>query len=118
MSELVNIVRHTLDEKQASDIVTINMQAVNPFTDYFVICTARNVRHAASLAEFVEQEAEKHGYEVRAREGEKDSTWILLDLNEVVLHIFTEETRKQYRLESLWADQPQETCDTEETVSI
>ena len=108
MSELLNLVRKTLDDKLGMDIVTIDMTQVNPFTDYYVITTAKNVRHAQSLAEFVEQEAEKNGYEVRMREGERESTWVLVDLKEVVVHIFTEETRKQYRLEALWADQPQE----------
>lgn len=116
MSELLDIVLHTLDEKQAEDIVTIDMRSVNPYTDYFVVCTARNVRHGASLMEFVEQEAEKNGYSVRMREGEKDSTWMLLDLNEVVIHIFTEETRNVYRLEALWADLPQTTYETKATL--
>ena len=107
MSELLNIVQKTLDEKLGTDIVTIDMTKVNPFTDYFVIVTAKNVRHAQSLAEFVEQEAEKNGYEVRMREGERESTWVLVDIKEVVVHIFTEETRRQYRLEALWGDQPQ-----------
>lgn len=117
MSELLDIVLNTLDEKQAKDIVTIDMRSTNPFTDYFVVCTARNVRHASSLAEFLEQEAEKNGYDVRIREGERESTWILLDLNEVVIHIFTEETRKQYRLESLWADLPQSSHQSKMTVN-
>ncbi|MBR2812677.1 MAG: ribosome silencing factor [Solobacterium sp.] len=106
MSELLEIVMHTLDEKLAEDIVAIDMRAVNPFTDYFVIATARNVRHIQSLAEFLEQDAAKYGYFIRAREGEKDSTWVLVDLGEVIVHLFTEETRRLFRLEALWADQP------------
>lgn len=116
MSDLLEIVLHTLDEKQAEDIVLIDMRNSTPYTDYFVICTARNVRHAASLLEFVEQEIEKNGYSVRVREGEKDSTWMLLDLHEIVIHVFTEETRKQYRLEKLWADQPQMIYETKQTI--
>lgn len=108
MSELLNIVLKTLDDKQAEDIVTIDMRSVNPYSDYYVICTARNSRHAMSLLEFTEQEAEKNGYSVRVREGDRDSSWILLDLNEVVVHIFTEDARSFYRLERLWADMPQE----------
>lgn len=108
MSELLELVLKTLDDKLAMNIVTIDMQAVSPFTDFFVLCTAKNVRHVQSLAEFLEQEAAKHGYDVRVREGEKESTWVLIDLNEVIVHVFTEETRKLYRLEALWADQPQE----------
>ena len=108
MSELLQFVLKTLDDKLAMNIVTINMQEVSPFTDYFVICTAKNIRHAQSLAETLEQDAAKNGYDVSIREGDKESTWVLIDLNEVVVHIFTEETRKLYRLEALWADQPQE----------
>ena len=108
MSELLKLVTDTLDEKLAEDITVIDMRNASPFMDYFVICTARNVRHAQSLAEFTEQAAAKAGYDVRIREGEKDSTWVLLDLREIVVHIFTQETRRQYRLEALWADQPQE----------
>ena len=107
MSELLDITTKTLSDKLAKDIVIIDMQAVNPYTDYFVICTANNVRQAGSLADYVEQEAEKNGYNVRTKEGTEGSTWVLIDLGEVVVHIFTEETRKQYRLEALWADQPQ-----------
>lgn len=108
MSELLNLVLNTLDDKQAEDIVTIDVHEVNPFTDYYAVCTAKNVRHAQSLAEFVSKEAEKNGYSIRVREGERDSTWVLLDMNEVVVHIFTAETRKLYRLETLWGDCPQE----------
>ncbi len=108
-SELLDIVTKVLDEKQAEDIVAIDMRTATPYTDYFVVCTARNVRHAASLIEFCEQEAEKNGYSVRLREGERESTWMLLDLNEVVIQVFTQEARDQYRLEKLWADLPQET---------
>ena len=61
-----------------------------------------------SLCEFCDEEAEKNGYQVRLREGDRESTWILLDLNEGVIHIFTYEARDFYRLERLWADLPQE----------
>lgn len=107
MSELLNLTEKTLSEKLASDITVIDMRAVNPYTDYFVICTASNVRQAAALADYVEDAAEKNGYSVRTKEGTSGSTWVLMDLGEVVVHIFTEEARKQYRLEALWADQPQ-----------
>ena len=107
MSELLDLVVHTLSEKQGENIVSIDMRAVNPFTDYFVIATAKNVRHAGTLADYVNEAAEKAGYSVRTVEGDKNSTWILADIREVVVHIFTEEARAQYRLDALWGDQPQ-----------
>ena len=106
MSEILDLVRKTLDDKQAEDITVLDMREVNPFTDYFVICTAKNLRHANALADFVEEEALKNGFDIRSREGEKESTWILVDLFEVVVHIFTQEARNTYRLEALWADRP------------
>ncbi|MDD6230227.1 ribosome silencing factor [Stecheria sp. CLA-KB-P133] len=108
MSELLDLTVKTLSDKLAKDIVTVDMRAVSPYTDAFVIATAANVRQANALADYVQDAAEKQGYEVKSREGTSGSTWVLLDLGEVVVHIFTEETRKQYRLEELWADQPQQ----------
>jgi ribosome-associated protein len=108
MSELLDIVTKTLSDKQAENMTVIDMHAVNPFADYFVICTAKNTRHAGTLADYIKEEAEKNGYELRTVEGDRNSSWILADFDEVVVHIFTAEARKQYRLESLWADQPQE----------
>ncbi len=106
MAELLDITLDNLKEKLAEDITVIDMQEVNPFTDQFVIVTARNPRHAASLAEDVIQKAEKNGYPVRTREGADGSTWILVDLNEIIVHIFTEEARQMYKLENLWGDLP------------
>lgn len=108
MSELLDLTVKTLSDKLAKDIVTVDMRAVSPYTDAFVIATAANVRQANALADYVQDAAEKQGYEAKSREGTSGSTWVLLDLGEVVVHIFTEETRKQYRLEELWADQPQQ----------
>lgn len=116
MEDLLTLVEKTLDEKQAAHITVIDMRKVSPFSDYYVICTARNVRHANALCDFVEQAVSEKGYEIRTKEGDKNSTWILLDLNEVVVHIFTEETRSQYRLEALWADQPQMEYSDEDAV--
>lgn len=111
MSELLDVVTKTLSTKLAKDITVIDMRKVNPYMDYFVICTANNIRQASALADYVEQAAAAKGYDVRAKEGVGQSSWVLIDLNEVVVHIFTEETRKQYRLEALWGDQPQYTVE-------
>ena len=106
MAELLEMTERTLSEKLGENIVAIDMRSVNPFTDWFVIVTARNLRHASSLADDLIEAAEKHGFPVRTREGEEGSTWILVDLYGVIVHIFTEEGRMQYRLENLWGDLP------------
>ena len=113
--ELLEMTNKLLDEKLAEHIVDIDMRGASIFTDWFVVCTARNVRHGNALAEALEQEASKQGFNVRLREGEKESTWILVDMEEVIVHIFTEEARSMFRLEKLWADLPQEAYPSEGT---
>ena len=102
--ELLELVIKTLSDKLGEQIVSIDMRSVNPFTDYFVITTAKNVRHANSLANDLMKEVEKNGYAVRTREGTEGSEWILVDLNEVIVHIFTDSARQVYKLENLWGD--------------
>lgn len=108
MQELLNLVEKTLDEKLAENITVIDMKGISPFTDHFVICTAMNPRHANALAEDLMKEAEKNGFHVRQREGAEGSSWILVDLYDCIVHIFTEQARQQYRLEQLWGDRPME----------
>jgi len=105
-SALLNLIEKTCFEKLGEDIATISLEDVNPFTDYFVIVTAKNLRHANSLAESLIKTVCEEGYSLRAREGTEGSTWILVDFYDVIVHIFTEEARKQYRLENLWGDRP------------
>ncbi len=106
MSDLLEFTEKTLADKLGENIVDIDMRDVTPFTDYFVIVTARNLRHANSLADDLIDEAEKHGFPVRTREGSEGSSWILVDLKDVIVHIFTEDARNQYKLENLWGDRP------------
>ena len=101
---VLEFVTKTLSEKLGEHIVSIDMRNVNPFTDYFVLVTARNLRHGDALAIDLIKEAEKNGFPVRTREGSEGSDWILVDLNEVIVHIFTEEARQLYKLENLWGD--------------
>lgn len=108
MSEILDLTVHTLAEKLGEKIVSIDLKNANPFTDYFVITTAKNLRHANALADDLMKEVQKKGYPVRTREGAEGSSWILVDLYEVIVHIFTEEAREQYKLETLWGDLPME----------
>lgn len=106
MNKLLNIVLEELDKKQAEDIKTIDLRNVNPFSDYFVICTAKNHRLALALVKAVKETVNKHNYAIRAVEGDENSDWILIDIYEVVVHIFVGEARFVYQLEKLWGDLP------------
>jgi ribosome-associated protein len=95
------------DEKKASDIVLLDLRRLNGITDYFVICSAVNDRQSRAIAEEVAVEMKRKGLRAYGIEGHRGAPWILEDFGDFVLHIFRENLRKFYDLESLWADAPQ-----------
>lgn len=82
------------------------MGKVLGITDYFVIATVNSTTQADACIDAVEEAAESEGLPIVGVSGTKDSSWILIDCGDVVVHIFTPEAREYYRLESLWKDCP------------
>ena len=83
------------------------MRPVCSYTDFFVLCTGQNPRQAKAVYDEVRERLKKEeGLLPRAVAGEREARWILADYLDVVLHIFTPETRDYYRLEDLWGDLP------------
>ncbi len=91
-------------EKKARDLVILKMDNVTIITDYFVIATVSNRTQAKAVADKVEETMEKQGYEIISREGLREGNWILLDYGSIIIHIFQEEIRQFYDLETLWGD--------------
>lgn len=106
MSDLLKIAYKAMDDKQASDLVVLDFREQSPFVDYFIIGSARNSRMAKSIIENVEEEALKNGYTVKHSYMSNDSKWLLIDLDEVVCHVFLDNEREVYNLEGLWKDLP------------
>ena len=90
-------------EKQASDVVLLDMRKVCTFADYFVICSGDSHRQLEAICEEIDKELKKGGITLRRREGTTDSGWILMDFGDVVIHIFAVPQREYYRLEKLWS---------------
>ncbi len=94
-------------DKLATDIVMLDMRGVVGYTDWLVIATARSDRHAKAVAEDVIQTLKRDDRILAQRvEGQREGTWILVDYLDVVLHVFTPETRGFYRLDRLWGQVP------------
>jgi ribosome-associated protein len=91
-------------DKKGSDITILNMKDASIMADYFVICSARNVHQAQSIADNIEEEMEKNGYTVRHVEGYRSGRWILLDMGDVIAHVFINDERHFYDLDNLWCD--------------
>src|SRR5262245_45781233 len=94
------------DDKKASEIVVLDLRKLNGITDYFVICSAVNDRQSRAIAEEVAVEMKHKGLRAYGIEGHRGAPWILEDFGDFVLHVFRENHRKFYDLESLWADAP------------
>lgn len=94
-------------DKQATDIVMLDVRRVLSFADYFVIMTGESRRQTQALGEDMAAEIEKAGGMLGHIEGSAESGWVLLDFHDVIVHIFGPEERSYYRLEELWSQAPQ-----------
>lgn len=95
------------EEKLATDVVILDMRTVCAYTDFFVIATGKNARQTKAIVDEVTGVLKKeHRLIARSTGGLPEATWIVVDFVDVVLHVFTPETRGFYRLEDLWSDVP------------
>jgi ribosome-associated protein len=92
-----------LSERQAGDIVLMDIAKVSAFTDYFVIATADNPRQMNALVESLDRDLRDEGVRPRRSEGTPDSGWVLVDFGDVIVHLFAPAERAYYNLEGLWA---------------
>lgn len=90
-------------DKQASDIVMLDIRHVSDFADYFVILTAESARQLETVAEELEKALEGRGATLYRSEGSSHSGWVLLDFGDVIVHLFGPEQRDFYRLEAVWS---------------
>jgi len=95
------------DSKKAEDVVALDMRGLVSYTDFLVICTARNERQAGAIVEEVEVRLKRdEGLLSGGAEGEGSAGWVLLDYLDAVLHVQTPDARDRYRLEELWREAP------------
>lgn len=92
-----------LDKKKAIDIIGIETKELTVMSDYFIIATGTSNTHVRALADEVDDEMKKLGVEVDHIEG-RATGWILLDYNDVLVHVFQPESRQYYNIERLWND--------------
>lgn len=107
MSEMLNCIVEEMRKHHAKDIRILDFHHVSSYYDYFVIATASNLRLAWALSDYIEEKLLENGFSIRSKEGNNQSSWILIDCYEVVVHVFIEEERELYQLEKLWGDLPE-----------
>jgi ribosome-associated protein len=95
-----------VSDKQAVDIVLLDTREVCSFTDYFVICTGESQRQLKAITDAVITSLKQEGVLPLREEGTPDSGWVLVDYNDVILHVFAAFERDYYQLEKLWEKAP------------
>ncbi|MGM9601846.1 MAG: ribosome silencing factor [Faecousia sp.] len=102
--EVAIIATKALDSKKGMDIKLLKIDRVSTLADYFLICTGTSNTHVKTLCDIAEFSLDQAGEKPLSREGHRGNTWELLDYGCLVIHVFTDEARKFYDLERLWAD--------------
>ncbi len=100
--ELLEKIVNILENKKAIDVKTIDIKEQTTIADYFVIASGTSSTHIKALADNVEEELKKENIYPNKIEGYNTAAWILMDYGDVVVHIFTQSEREDYKLEDLW----------------
>ncbi len=103
--EFVEKICAVLTDRKAEDVVSIDVRGKTEVADYYVVASGRSMTHTRALIEHVEEEMDKLGVAPVRREGVREGRWAVLDYGDVLVHIFNDETRLFYHLESLWSDE-------------
>ena len=110
--QMAKVAVEALKEKKGYDVKVIDISEISILADYFIIANGSNANQGQAMDDNVEEQMYKAGFDDPKVEGYNNASWILLDYNDVVLHIFDEESRSFYNLERLWRDGKEVDVDT------
>lgn len=102
--EILRIVVDAAEDKKAQDLVVLDIQGVALFADYFVICHGNSETQVQAIAKEIKDKAFKTGLNSKSMEGYDEARWVLVDLGDIIAHVFHKEEREYYNLEKLWFD--------------
>lgn len=102
--EMARLACKALEDKKGQDIKIIDIHEVSVIADYFIIASGSNPNQVQAMVDNVEEQLGRAGYEAKQIEGSKNSSWILMDYGDLIVHIFDEENRLFYDLERIWRD--------------
>lgn len=104
--KLLEMVVKAANGRRAEDITALQVDQISPMADYFVIMTGGSDRQVQAIANAIIEKAHENQVEIGSVEGKNHAKWVLIDLGDVVVHVFREETRHFYNLEKLWSEAP------------
>jgi ribosome-associated protein len=93
-----------LEDIKGFDVTVMDVRKLTNMTSYMIVASATSSRQAKAMGDNVREKMKEKGYNIRGTEGEKEGEWVLVDLNDIVVHIMVPATRAYYNLEQLWGD--------------
>jgi len=103
---LLEVAVKAAESKRAEDMTALDMRKISLMADYFLIMEAGSSRQVKAIADEINDKVSEAGVTIRDVEGKDDASWILIDLGDVIVHVFQKEQRAHYNLEKLWSDAP------------
>ncbi|MBM6619227.1 ribosome silencing factor [Bacillus suaedaesalsae] len=111
--ETLVIAAKAADDKKAENIIALNMKGISLVADYFLICHGNSDKQVQAIAREMKAKAEENQIHVKRMEGFEEARWILVDMGDVIAHVFHKDERSYYNLERLWGDAPIEDIQSE-----
>ncbi len=104
VKDLMELVVKTADDKRAENIAVLDMEGISLVADYFVICHGNSEKQVQAISKELKDIALENDIQLRRMEGYDHARWVLIDLGNVVVHVFHRDDRSYYNLEKLWGD--------------
>ncbi|CAG7639851.1 Ribosomal silencing factor RsfS [Paenibacillus solanacearum] len=102
--DLMSIVVDAAEDKKAMNLIALNLQGISLISDYFIICHGNSETQVQAIATEIRKRAEENGARIRGMEGMDTARWVLVDMGDVVAHVFHRDDREYYNIERLWSD--------------
>lgn len=102
--EMAKTACNALAEKKAEELRVIDISEISPIADYFIIATGTNTNQLQSMVDAVDEKLTDAGHRTKQIEGNRSSSWILMDYGDIIVHLFSKEDRLFYNLERIWTD--------------
>ena len=102
--QILELITTSLDDDKAENILTIPLRGKSAMADYMIVASGTSSRQVAAMAEHIEFKLKQNKIAILGLEGLRQADWVLIDANDVVVHLFRPEVREFYGLERMWAD--------------
>ena len=104
IKDMLTIAFNAVDEKKGQNIKVLDLEELTPIADYFILVTGNNSSQISAIQDNVYKKLGENGYKPSRVEGIRNSTWVLMDYNDIIIHIFSPDDREFYNLDHIWKD--------------